>query len=182
MFTLDLSTQSDSNSLNPLLRRIPHVNPRKTPHLLIHDSPLLLDPGNIGRHLHVSEVPTVVRIEICPAVEAATPDYVEGDFGREDVEDDSVRLGDDLAQLMLDSFRGVEAVPDVEDRCEVGGSAGAENVRGVVSCTGALDIVYNAVEGPVGEEEGDFSDDSAVLSGLGCCTYCEVCLTTSFPL
>ena len=182
MFTLDLSTQSDSNSLNPLLRRIPHVNPRKTPHLLIHDSPLLLDPGNIGRHLHVSEVPTVVRIEISPAVEAATPDYVEGDFGREDVEDDSVRLGDDLAQLMLDSFRGVEAVPDVEDRCEVGGSAGAENVRGVVSCTGALDIVYNAVEGPVGEEEGDVSDGSAVLAGLGCCTYCEVCFKTSFPL
>ena len=109
----------------------------------------------------------MVRIKVRAAVEAATPDYVEGDFGREDVEDDSVRLGDDLAQLMLDSFGGVEAVPDVEDRCEVGGSAGAEDVGRVVGCTGALDVVNYVVERPVGEKEGDVSDDSAVLAGLG---------------
>ena len=124
----------------------------------------------------------MVRIEISPAVEAATPDHVEGDFGREDVEDDSVRLGDDLAQLMLDSFGGVEAVSDVEDRCEVGGSAGAEDVGRVVGCAGALNVMNNTIEGPVGEEEGDVSDGSAVLAGLGCCTYCEVCFKTSFPL
>jgi hypothetical protein len=124
----------------------------------------------------------VVRIEVRAAVEAATPDYVEGDFGREDVDDDSVRLGYDLEQLMLDSFGGVEAVPNVEDRCEVGGTAGAEDVRGVVSGTGALDVMNNTIEGPVGEEEGDLSDGSAVLAGSGCCTYCEVCLTISFPL
>jgi hypothetical protein len=171
-FALHLSTQSQSHSLHPLLRSLPHIDQRKASIFpLIVNIPPLFHPRNVRRQLHVGKVPSMVCIEVRPAVEAAAPETVQLSSGGKMLSITRLASATTLRSARLTALAVSKPCPMLKIDAKWAGVAEPKMWDG--SCAALAFVRLWTMR--LSDLEGCVSEDSTFLADLGCCTYWEAC-------